>query len=483
MDFLLGNTFYDLGFLAMPKPIKTGITCKIYQGKEAMTYDQACELIGWEVADGPGLLRDLQKQSIRLRNNATNRPFRPGLSKRYMSEMLRGKWALNGESVIFDSDGKCQSGQHRLVAFIMAVETWRVQKGKWAKYHKKEPTMECLVVKGIDPSPEVVNTIDQGQKRTLGDIIYRSELFSDGVSLGEGKETIKLPDLGMKQRQKLSNILAGAARLAWLRATNKDVSDAPHFPPSEAMDFIDDHPGLLYAVAFISQLEGGEKKDGGKISRFISLGYASGLFYLMAASATDPDDWLADGPSALDFKMQKQAKEFWQKLAEGTELKATDAVYILRELLPKINAGSAVGRDEIVTTVIKAFNAYADGKKVKTADLVVRKKLDDKGLEKLVEFTRLGGIDVEGPEPATTPEEVDTQETSDDREGERHTKGKWSEGDSCWVKAQDGEHWFGTIVEVIKAEKGAGQDLATLEADDGEQWDEPVGRLSLKYPG
>lgn len=476
----------------MPKPIMSrkhggefhkGLTATVYQGKEALTLEGAKELIGWELADGPGALKDVNKQNIRLTNNATNRPFRPGLSKRYMSEMLRGKWAMNGEPLIFDSDGKCQSGQHRLVAFINAAETWKVQKGKWAKYHKKEPTLECLVVKGISPDPDVVNTIDQGQKRTLGDIIFRSELFGDGVSLGEGKEAITLPDLGPKQRQKLSNILAGAARLAWLRATNKEVSDAPHFPPSEAMDFIDDHPGLLYAVAFIHQLEGGDKQDGGKISRFISLGYASGLFYLMAASGTDPDEWLESGSEALNFKMQKKAQEFWRKLAEGTELKATDAVYLLRELLPKINAGSAIGRDEIVCTVVKAFNLYVDGRPAKTKDMVVRKKADDNGLEKIMEFSRLGGIDVEGPEMPTKPEEVDTQEVSDDREGERTTKGRWSEGDTCWVKAPDKDHWFGTIVEVIKAAKGAGQDMVIIEDDSGKQWEENVGQLSLKYPG
>lgn len=480
----------------MPKPIKKSgsITVKVYQRQEAMTVDDAMELIGWTVVEKGGLLRDTTGQNIALEHNATNRPFRPGLSKRYLSEILRGEWYLNGETIIFDADGKCQSGQHRLVAFIMAVETWKLQKAKWVKYHKKEPTLECLIVRGISTDDKVVNSIDLGQKRTLGDIIYRSELFGDGVSLGGSMEgasatrskdatnVIKLPDLGMKQRQRLSNILAGSARLTWLRATNKQVSDAPHFPPSEAMNFIDDHPGLLYSVAFINLLEGGDKQDGSKVSRFISLGYAAGLFYLMSASGTDPDEWLEKGAGALDFKMQKKAQEFWTKLATGTELKAADPVYILRELLPKINAGSAVGRDEIVTTVIKAFNAYADGGKVTTKDLVVKKRIDENGLEKIVEMTRLGGIDVEGPEVATKPEEIDTQETSDDREGERTSKGKWSEGDTCWVKSPDKDHWFGTIVEVVKKEKGAGQDTAVIEDDSGKQWEETLGRLSLKYP-
>ena len=469
-----------------PKPKrKSDLVVKVYQGENAMSIDDAKELIGWTIVEKGGVLRDPDGEWIRLDNNATNRPWRPGISKRYMLEMLRGKWAMNGEPIIFDWDEKCQSGQHRLIAFILAVLAWRKDKKRWMKYWKKEPTLEILVVRGISPAPEVVNTIDQGQKRTLGDIIYRSELFGpDGLSLGEGKDnTIRLVEQGEKQKAFLSRILAGAARLAWLRATDRNVTDAPHFPPSEAMDFIDAHPGLLYAVAFISLLETGEEKSGHRISRFISLGYASALFYIMATSGTDPDDFAEKGEAALDYSMVDQAKEFWEKLASGLDLKAGDPVYVLRERLPDINAGSAIGRDEVVATVIKAFNLFAEGKKIKPQQLVIRKQQDDHGIEKLADMPRLGGLDVEGPEKPTTPEDINEEEMSDDREGERQTKGRWQEGDTCWVKDLDGEHWFGTVLEYHKAEKGAGQDQCTLEDDKGKQWVENVGRLSIKYPG
>lgn len=469
-----------------PKPKRKGeLVVKVYQGENAMSVDDAMELIGWTVVEKGGVLRDKDGNWVKLENNATNRPWRPGISKRYMLEILRGKWALNGEPIIFDWDGKCQSGQHRLIAFILAVEEWKKDKKKWGKYWKKEPTLEILVVRGISPAPEVVNTIDQGQKRTLGDIIYRSELFSsEGLSLGEGKDnTIKLPEMGPKGHAFLARILAHAARLTWLRATDRNVSDAPHFPPSEAMDFIDAHPGLLYAVAFISLLEVGEEKEGQRVSRFISLGYASGLFYIMATSGTDPDEFIEKGEAALDYSMLPQAKEFWEKLASGLDLKAGDPVYVMREMLPKINAGSAIGRDEVVATVIKAFNLFVEGKKIKPQQLVIRKQSDENGVEKLVDMPRLGGIDTEGPEKPLTPEEIDDQEMTDDREGERQTKGRWQEGDTCWVKDADGDHWFGTVLEYHKAEKGAGQDTVTLEDDKGKQWVENIGRLSIKYPG
>lgn len=462
-----------------------GVLVRIYQkgeGTKPLTVEDAMELIGWTlVEEGPFQLHDVHGNKIRLASNSTNRPFRPGIYERYMNEILRDKWSLNGETIIFDWDGKCQSGQHRLVAFIMAEETRREQKERWAKYHKGTITLECIVVHGIDPSPEVVDTIDQGQKRTIGDVFFRGEVFGHGsrpLSLGEGKDTIELPAMGDKLRQKLCNIAAGAARLVWLRAGGRVVSDAPHFPVSEAVDFIKDHPGLLYSVAFINGLEGGDSKDGHKLSRFLTLGYASALFYLMATSSTDAEEFLEQGPSALDFKLKKKAQEFWGKFASGAELKADDPIFVLRELLPRIEAGSAVGRDEIVATIIRGFNAFMDNKKVKSKDLVVRKAKDENGKERLVDEPRLGGLDIEGPEK---PEEVtEADDASDDREGSRSSKKGWSEGDTCWVKGQEGDNWFGTIREVIKADGG---DIAEIEADDGQLWEEKVSRLSLKYPG
>ncbi|WP_230684294.1 hypothetical protein, partial [Streptococcus pneumoniae] len=82
------------------------------------------------------LFRDLEGNKIRLKNNNTNRPFRKSLAIRYANEMLRRKWSLNGETIIFDSKDMCQSGQHRLVGLILAEQMRKDddQKEEWEQY-------------------------------------------------------------------------------------------------------------------------------------------------------------------------------------------------------------------------------------------------------------------------------------------------------------------------------------------------------------
>lgn len=472
----------------------------ILEGKNAMTIDLAKKLIGWRILSesesgqgGKFHLRNVAKEKVLLEGNSTNRPFRPGLAKRYMSEKLRKKWFLNGETIIFDEEGMCQSGQHRFAGFILGEEVRLADiKGKkqFTKYWSKEMTDDCVIFLGISSRQEVVESIDQGQKRTLGDILYRDDVFT----MGDGEDQPKAGLLNIattdKMKRKLSNILAGTIRLVWLRSRGQDVSDAPHFPPSEALEFLQNHPKLKDAVLFANYLEGGGGSDGGKITSFLSLAYCAGLYYLMSASATEPEDWMDKGADAINFKMEKKATEFWKKFASGEDLKAGDPILVAREILRTLNAGSGEGRDEIVGVIIKAFNAWVDGTKVKAKDLRLKRRLKD-GQEELAEEPRLGGMDVEGPakldqEGYEGDAETAEQDSSlDEREGERAGK-HWAAGDRAWVKSQDkdGEHYFGTIDEIVKHDKEAGGGTSAVVTDDnGKQWIEPIGQLQLKYPG
>jgi hypothetical protein len=472
------------------------VTATVRQGKNALTVEEAMELIGWTPVDeGEFHLRDIHGVKVFLKNNATNRPFRDGLAKRYASEILRNKWKLNGETMVFDWFGDAQSCQHRLVAFILAEQMRREDVGKkgggqgwkdkckvyWG--HGGPLTMEVILVRGINPSPEVIDTLDLGQKRTLGDLFYREERFAGPSSVEEEKQNGKqmaTPRVSTSTRRQLCNILANATRLVWLRAGGKSISDAPHFPHSEALDFINAHKRIEDCILYIWGLEGGMGKGGKHISRFLSLGYAAGLLYLMSTSTTEPDDFVEKGVEALDFKLEKKAKEFWAKVASGAKLETGDPILVLREALPKVDAGSGLGRDEIVGMVIKAFNLWVDGqKKVQDKDVAMKKRTDDLDRPKLAEEPRLGGIDVAGPEK---PDPLDILTVDDNREGHQQRKDKtWSEGDTCWVRDADGEHWFGTIDEVVKGPSGTVANIT--DVDTGIQWEEALKNLWLKYPG
>ena len=63
--------------------------------------------------------------------------------------------------------------------------------------------------------------------------------------------------------------------------------------------------------------------------------------------------------------MEPKAKEFWGKLATGTGLEADDPRYVCREMVRGMDASGGLGRDEIVSTIVRAFNHFADKKKVK----------------------------------------------------------------------------------------------------------------------
>lgn len=536
----------------LKRPKEFTIEVEVFQGAGRLTVEKAKELIGWTVVGpsskgqkgtgdsytGPFHCRDVEGNKILLANNATNRPFRPGLAKRYGNDMLRRKWFLNGESIVFDWRGQCQSGQHRLVGFIMAEEMRRKgaagdSRYAWIARHWKGPiVIDALVVRGISDESQVIDSIDQGQKRTLGDVIYRAELFGDPKDLGPmGDAKVIASDATMR---KLANILGGAARLVWLRAGGRTVSTAPHFPVSEAMEFISSHEKLKDIVLAVFNLDGGTKMGGGKISRYLPMGYASGLWYLMAVSGSDPEAYelgVRDGRGAesLDFSMETNAKLFWEKLASGLNMTDGDPIYVVREALRGMDKGSADSRDEVVGMIIKAFNLWLDGvdkkgeykgRKVTPKDLKVRRIPDDQGRLKLAEDPRLGGIDIEGKDndEEIIDDFVDEVPEDDERassgkksgkgslgkgigsggakvekyrpeqdEREGHKEGKqWAEGDTCWVKPPKGADvppYFGTVQQFIKSEAKGEPDSVNILDDNGDEWNEPVTQLSLKYPG
>lgn len=354
-----------------------------------LTDEIAMDLLGWESDDGKegkekmkkydAHFTDMDGNRVRCKNNPVNRPFRKSLALRYANEMLRNEWhGLNCETYTLDRDGYVQSGQHRLIGLVFAEQMRANDPEAWDKYHGEGLIkIDGLVVTGIDPRDEVVNTIDLGQKRTLGDVFYRAQTFAEE---SEAKA------------RKLANSLSHAVRLVWLRAGGKVVSDAPQFPHSEAINFLADHPRIVEALHFIDEREGGRGEGGRRISHYISVGYATGLFYLMATTGTEDE---------MDFSHWEKAQEFWRKFASGAGLEEGDAILELRNYLPLLlNAEDAGTRDEIVGVVIKAFNHWIDGRSIGKGSLKLGRGKDDKGKTIIVETPCLGGIDtVEGSEP------------------------------------------------------------------------------------
>jgi hypothetical protein len=86
-----------------------------------------------------------------LRTNTFNRRISGRNVELYASAMKRGQWILNGETIVFASNGRLMDGQTRLSAII-----------------KSNTPIDIIVVRGIDPI--AFDTLDQGKQRTPGDL-------------------------------------------------------------------------------------------------------------------------------------------------------------------------------------------------------------------------------------------------------------------------------------------------------------------------
>ncbi len=210
-------------------------------GSSAITLQKAKDLLGWEEEEGipykkDFLLKDFHGTKIRCFNNVTNRPlYKPNLEN-LKQEILRNRWQLNGEPIIVGKTGLILNGQHSLLSFIAAVQEWTKDKDKWP-LTTEEPTLDKLIVFGIDESDAVINTMDTCKPRSLADVIYRSEFFA-GTNQAE--------------RNKLSKITDYAIKLIWDR-TGVSNAFGLRNTHSESLDFLQRHPKLIDCFKHIFQ--------------------------------------------------------------------------------------------------------------------------------------------------------------------------------------------------------------------------------------
>lgn len=121
-----------------------------------------------------------------LTKNPNNRQVKIANVAFLIKEINEGRWTLNGEPIIIDSNGDIVDGQHRL----------------WACYESKTP-ITTLIVYGV--SPDVINTIDTGTKRISKDCldmhnIVNSTLTASTIKLIHQFERGSYSDLGSTSR-------------------------------------------------------------------------------------------------------------------------------------------------------------------------------------------------------------------------------------------------------------------------------------------
>lgn len=221
-----------------------------------------------------------------LEENTNNRALNDKRVRELSAAMLRGEWKMNGDSICF-SDQRLLDGQHRLASVVHSGIS-----------------IKTLCVRGLPD--DVFDTIDQGSRRSHGDIV------------------------GLKGIQNSYTI---AAAIKWVdKYYTSRVFTTTAYTPSQILDLLDEHPKL------------GE-----------SFRYSSGAKGLMPGSMMMAAHYLfsrnGDNKDAAD--------EFIGKLISGSELAEGTGIYVLREMLLKNNqAKTKFKAAYIFALTIKAWNAW-----------------------------------------------------------------------------------------------------------------------------
>lgn len=379
----------------MPKPrrmVETSVVREVIYpevevsiafGPDAITAQQAKDLLGWEESEGAdgSILTDENGKRIRCTNNANNRPFAEGWSRTLAQDILNRHWKPNGETIVIGKTGRVLSGQHRLIGLVLAAQIWAgPQKHHWQEKWDDEPTIESIIVFGIDEAGSTTRTLDNVKPRDLKDV-----LFTDEETFG----TVKGND-----REKLCRMLDYSIRLLWEHTGAKDDAYTPRRTHSEALDFIDRHAKTKKVVKHMFD----EDKDRA-VSNLLSPGYASGLLYLMSAANSDGDVYRnMDSPSEkkVDWTMHEKAREFWVLLTSGNpSLKGIR--YALAEISGVGGTGN-VSVPEVKAVITLGWKVYLEKGSVDDGDIDVEAmyKTNEDGIKVLKAAPDVGGIDL-GP--------------------------------------------------------------------------------------
>src|SRR6185369_6746225 len=376
-----------------PAIVVNGVT--IPEEKTIINVELAKKLLGWEeetdqVKFGPDyLLIDEAGRKIRCTNNTHNRPLTEGWARTLGQDILKRNWRFNCENIIVGRTGLILSGQHRLIGLILAAQIWAgAQKDHWLPLWPEEPTIRSLIAFGCDESPDITRTHDNVKPRSLSDV-----LFADEQMFGSLKK---------EDRTRLCRMIDYAVKFLWDRTGEKNDAYAPRRTHSEALDFIQRHPRIVRAVKHIYE-EDQEKA----ISKFISPGTASGLLYLMGASATNGDDYRSEDQSSekkIDWKLWEKATDFWVLMSSGSP-ELIEVRHALAALYGEDGDGGGGTISERIAIIGKAWKEFAFGGAVTEANLRLNYVTDEDGIKHLKESITFGGIDLgtEKEEPAPAP--------------------------------------------------------------------------------
>ncbi len=278
----------------------------------------------------------LQGEKVKCQNNLDNRELDIEWSLGLAQTILTGKWAgpftgrktVNGSTIVISETGKVESGQHQLIAVIIAYMLFEANPEAYpfwndlvkagATYGDNVPVtgpfIETIVVTGVGEDPELTMTVDNCRQRSPVDVFYTSPLYRH-MPTGD--------------RREYSRMMSAAIDLLWERTDAKGYKTLP-----EIVGFQQRHTKLLKCVEHLFQENPKEGRPINLKAR-LTAGQASALCYLMACSdpATDGDVYrngLPPTEKELDWSRMDKAREFWAMVGGSEKFK------VVREALARL---------------------------------------------------------------------------------------------------------------------------------------------------
>lgn len=408
-----------------------------------LTQQLAKDLIGWETEEdyiarkkveepkskkdwsfGENFhLRDNAGRKVMLWQNRGNRELDLTWAKKIAQDILNGAWKFNFENIIVSLYAQVLSGQHRLVAFILACEMWNLERnvttGKWRDIWAEEPTLDVSIAFGADDSEDVRQTIDNVKTRSLSDVIYTSEFLTQAFKGDFAK--MSLGDKG-----ECSRMVSRALTTLWARTeAKKHYGLNTH---STVMAFLKNHKSLGDSLALLWKKDEERAISDDEKGIGIPSGMATALHYLMAASATDGDEYAnAEPPTEreIDWEMWDKAEDFWVALAEK---KATVYPAVEKAFKDRIHYthGTPITQNERLHILAEAWKAFAKRGKVSLADIKLTEEnyVEKDEVQHLKEIPSVGGIDSgetllpteKGDGKTPTPEQIEEEKKKLEKE-------------------------------------------------------------------
>jgi hypothetical protein len=235
-----------------------------------------------------------------LEMNTSNRPMSKSVVAKYAEDIRSGRWKVNGEGIIMNGS-RLLDGQHRLAACVAA-----------------NAPFTSLVVWGVDD--EAFDTIDQGAKRTAGNILSIAGITNASHVASAYRWTL---------------VIGGA--VGKKGASAEVVTNL--YTPQRALEFYENNPGIQRSVRIAHRVY--------DHCHHFPISMIAALHFL----ASKKDEATADA--------------FFEPLGTGAGLQLGDPRLTIRnKMLDRAGKFKKERLEYVAYMFISAWNAYRSGRKM-----------------------------------------------------------------------------------------------------------------------